>query len=344
MKKIPTYGEIDRVDWEFVYDGADYYSRNDTEIVKFNKKQAKIRQYGWENKKESEEFNRNSFADSDIISIVFQSNQEKREFDKYGEYGLINTIISGLGSVLSEFCIYCDQELEMEDEFHADDKLGATGEWLQICSTCGWWVHSHHSDKTHKFSSGKRTEIFRVAAYGKMKTYELSDSNIPLRELHLWLAKHPTDLSSINPIVFERLIADCFRDTKKYVEVIHIGGVKDQGVDIKLVISEGESILVQVKRRSNLLATESVTTVRELNGVLLRKGFASGMVVSTARKFSKEAINESASDRDSLHRYNVDLLNFSNIFDLLQINPSRRIDDSLASKDYFSDLPMRRKS
>jgi hypothetical protein len=64
----------------------------------------------------------------------------------------------------------------------------------------------------------------------------------------------------------------------------------DGGIDI-FMIKDDVTWLVQVKRRTNS-KPESVETVRLLNGALLREGRFSGMVVTSAESFTKNAVSE----------------------------------------------------
>ncbi|WP_164058582.1 restriction endonuclease, partial [Serratia marcescens] len=65
----------------------------------------------------------------------------------------------------------------------------------------------------------------------------------------------------------------CLKHHYPKADIRLVGGRRDLGIDIFAIAENDEPTIIQVKRRSRLLATEGVSTVRELNGVLFREGF-----------------------------------------------------------------------
>ncbi|MDB6105299.1 MAG: restriction endonuclease [Gammaproteobacteria bacterium] len=73
-------------------------------------------------------------------------------------------------------------------------------------------------------------------------------------------------------------------------DIVHLGKHSgDDGVDIKLVMSDTSSVLVQVKRRCDLTSREGVDTVRKLNGVLVWNNQPRGILVTTAKSYTPGA-------------------------------------------------------
>jgi hypothetical protein len=205
---------------------------------------------------------------------------------------------------------------------------------LHTCSYCTWWkliilhdcaVYNNNSERGERrygWNTGKKglNEDIRhkIVAYGMMKQFEIGAADAHLDELRAWLANHPDHISHVDPFKFEDIIAQSLRDRGVYAEVRKIGGRGDRGIDILLVDQEGEPILVQVKRRQSG-KIETVDSVRALNGVLLREGIPRGMIITTAGRFTKPAVNETNVHREGLFaRYRVDLHSLDYVENLLR--------------------------
>ena len=134
-------------------------------------------------------------------------------------------------------------------------------------------------------------------------------------------------------------MADCFKDVYPDAEVIHVGKCSgDGGIDIKLVTTRKETILVQVKRREDLTSTEGVDAIRSLNGVLMHQNKARGIVVSTAKTFSPAAKREALPVRPRSTRYKVDLLAFDDVVSMLRVgNRANQSAWHAASEQFYVD-------
>ncbi len=242
-------------------------------------------------------------------------------------------------------CIYCASPLTAaltrnlkvyERRVHFREH--SLSEAVRVCQACGWWVFDCHTlEDVSRVSTSSSTYRY----YGKLKAYDVASSDVPIAELKRWLSNHPERVTDTDPFRFEALIADVFGDVYGDVEVVHLGGRKDGGVDLKLVRGDRVEAIVQIKRRANLDRAESVSVVRELNGVLLHQGVNKGIVVTTARRFSPEARKEATSTGASLARYGVELRAFDDIIGML--NLSRRADDEhLLAEITSNHVPHRR--
>lgn len=154
---------------------------------------------------------------------------------------------------------------------------------------------------------------------GLLRTYEIDDIDAPIGSLRAFLARNPEHVCHTNATVFEKLMADCLRAEFAPCEVIHVGQSHDKGIDIKLVNSDKEAFLIQVKRRKNLAHKESVTVVRELNGVLLREGVTKGMVITTASAFTRSAKEEVHIKTVLKDQYQVELRAFNDVRRMLHL-------------------------
>ncbi|WP_315833497.1 restriction endonuclease [Bradyrhizobium prioriisuperbiae] len=240
-------------------------------------------------------------------------------------------------------CYYCQHAMRVIGEatipyryVHIEEDIPngcAVAERGFECPNCGWWALE--AEGQHEYANGgdgdgsDYSNHYRLIC-GVARKFPLSASEVPVAELRRWITKHPDHVALVDPFVFEEIIADCFKDHFPNSQVTRVGGRKDRGIDIHIIHNDDEQILVQIKRRSNLLSTESVTVVRELNGVLFRERIPKGIVVTTAKTFSPAAKEEiaraAAMNRDSSHfeRYDVELFDHQAVIELLNLRSQRR--------------------
>jgi hypothetical protein len=97
-------------------------------------------------------------------------------------------------------------------------------------------------------------------------------------------------------------------------------GSKDRGIDLVLVRTNELPYLVQVKRRSNLERSEGVDVVRLHNGVLFREGIPRGMIVTTAKAFTKSAHSEREVKTGTSEPYELELFARGHIIEWLRLD------------------------
>lgn len=155
------------------------------------------------------------------------------------------------------------------------------GLYVHQCDKCGWWVVQQLFDSAldRNYGCGFQTQAI-------LKGTELGSRTIPTDELAAYLSRHGDNLLHIHHTKMEELVGAVLREHFD-CEVIHCGRTGDGGIDL-LLIRNDALIPVQVKRRVTR-ATEGVSVVRELMGVMLRDGYAEGMVVTSADHFSQQA-------------------------------------------------------
>lgn len=101
-------------------------------------------------------------------------------------------------------------------------------------------------------------------------------------------------------------MADVFKANYENAQITHVGKPDDGGVDIKLVESNNNQWLIQVKRREKLNCAEGVCTIRNLLGTLVLEGQTQGIVVSTADHFTLRA--QQAAQKSKKLGFNIKLI------------------------------------
>lgn len=181
-------------------------------------------------------------------------------------------------------CPYCN--IKVEHIFNAGDPGMDVSIDFDVwdCPKCGWWQYQY------SWVSAWSGEPYLAQAISTLKQFEDNDINLPLEVLRKELIRKGDLLNTIHPKKMEDLAGAILKDFLN-VEVHYCGASHDRGIDLLLLDGEN-TIPVQVKRRSKTDAVESVTTIREMFGVLYRDGYNKATIISTADHFSREAIKE----------------------------------------------------
>ncbi|MEV0769967.1 restriction endonuclease [Nocardia salmonicida] len=169
---------------------------------------------------------------------------------------------------------------------------------LDHCEQCGYW----RLNELQSAGSGERDLLWQdltlTVCSSKLRSFDPKAPEGTLDEVAQWFKRHPSLYHTVSPTYLERLVAKVFQESDDYVDVRHIGGPDDGGVDVLLVESQTRQWLVQVKRRESPTSSESVSTIRNLLGAMVLKKSALGVVVSTADHFTyraREAVANAAS-------------------------------------------------
>ena len=150
-----------------------------------------------------------------------------------------------------------------------------------------------------------------------MYAFDTSNTDEPITVLRQAISNKKINLHDISPKDLEIIVGSVFRDFF-HCNVKHIGGPNDGGIDL-LLLEADAPVAIQVKRRKNAKASESVSVVRELLGSMIVKAIPRGIVVSTAAKFSKPAQNEASSSGVARSGMSIDLYSFDRIYDILKL-------------------------
>jgi restriction system protein len=219
-------------------------------------------------------------------------------------------------------CIYCNSKLSRPIEHEVIVEPGEG--WNEIsflydCLNCGWWYYQNEAMKLG--SNGQYALNNEMSFSGILRKFEISDIEIPLTTLKNEIFKNNSYLYQINPTKFEILVADIFKEFFNCV-VKHVGKSNDGGVDLILVRSETDFI-VQIKRRENPHSTESVSVIRELVGAMVLSGKKNAIFVSTADKYSKQAIESSIKVKAIGVANSFSLIDFKKFVEILNLTHMR---------------------
>ncbi|AEV60116.1 restriction endonuclease [Pseudomonas ogarae] len=200
---------------------------------------------------------------------------------------------------------------------------------IQLCLKCGYWGGIGFREwNSHLHSHPRRGVI------GRYKAIEPIDAQ-STDYLATHLRRYPKELTNISPKRSETFVMDLLSD---YLgcEVKSLGGTKDGGVDGYILKGNKVGTIIQVKWHESTDKAESVKVVREVAGTLLARHVPQGILVSNREKYSEPAKQEAKSisqlSINELGKINLELMDYHNILDMLEITSTKatsdmRIDD-----------------
>ncbi|MBC8433903.1 MAG: restriction endonuclease [Desulfobacterales bacterium] len=177
---------------------------------------------------------------------------------------------------INDSCPFCQARIDIVYELTTDLYDDVSHLIVRSCEGCGWWFSSILSEDEGYYKA-TLTPILR--------SFDVDSVTIPTKTLEIELRKRPKILHSLNPKKFEELVQSVFKDFFE-TDVRLVGRTGDGGID--LIFCDGETpFAVQVKRRQSPDAVENVSLIREFIGAMLLKKYSNGLLVSTAKNFSK---------------------------------------------------------
>ncbi|MBF0417958.1 MAG: restriction endonuclease [Magnetococcales bacterium] len=198
----------------------------------------------------------------------------------------------------------------------------------EICNTCQWWrVVELISDDFWK--SG---HSFGHYTHAVLKTTTIDSASIPLDALEDYLKNNPDKVYNIHYKKMEELACSIIRE-QYMCDVQLCGRSHDGGIDLLMIVGE-EITPIQVKRRMSPSRREGVSVVREMMGVMLRDGYRNAKVITTAEKFTYDAINDVSKLLASGRADTFELIDFGMFMGLLKSRYGNQ------KKSYLDAIPL----
>lgn len=209
--------------------------------------------------------------------------------------------------------------------------------YLWYCRNCRFWqwyyLNDEFADETKEWTGeGCPPNPEQFAYISKLREFGENLPSACSKELAQYLRSKPESLNRYNPTKFEKLVADIFKANYENAEVIHVGKPDDGGIDIKLIESNSQQWLIQVKRRENPNCSEGVNTIRNLLGTLILEDEMRGIVVSTADHFTLRA--QQATQKSKNNGFIVELVDRGVLNKMLEpLLPDRPWIETIKSHD-----------
>jgi len=183
-------------------------------------------------------------------------------------------------------CRFCKSNLQNSTETgnSADSSIEVIT--VRLCPNCGWWDFEEElplekiDEKSYRAKSVHRRAVLRE--------YSVAGSEAPIESLRQYIVRHPHQLPNVSPKQLEKLVGTVFSEFMN-CEAVHVGGPNDKGIDI-ILIDGVRRYVIQVKRRQAMRQAEGVSGIREFLGAMVLNGAVRGLFVSTASRFSPNAV------------------------------------------------------
>jgi len=208
-------------------------------------------------------------------------------------------------------CPYCDGVLKevLKDHYPGwGDDNDTRDSIIDACDGCGWWREAVIFGKYH--SPYNRLPF--VDAYNNPHTRTIL---VPLLDE---IRRYPSILYSMNPKELELATASVLRGIFD-CDVQHVGKSGDGGIDIVVLRSYDDPIVVQVKRRADHNAVEGVCVIRELRGAMVLANSSDGIFVTTADHYSPAAVEASGRIESTSTIQRIRLIDCQAFMDLLRV-------------------------
>jgi hypothetical protein len=166
-----------------------------------------------------------------------------------------------------------------------------------VCKSCGWWLAVEDADQGNNG--------YANAVCGILESFDASSASIPITVLSEELPRQLARIHDVHPRRMQELIGSVLSGVYS-CEVHQVGFSRDGGVDL-LLLTGDESIAVQVKRRESANRAEAVSGIREFLGAAVLRGHRDIMYVTTAPRFSSDAVTAAnlAVERDLVRSFQL---------------------------------------
>ena len=187
--------------------------------------------------------------------------------------------------------------------------------WIQYCGICGWWRIVKQI-----CISAEQWQIWDIffGVTGVLKNLDVRNINLPIDEVSRYLIAKYEDRFSVNPRLFEAVVADVFRSLGYHTHVT--GYSNDGGIDVILQDVNSGLVGVQVKRYKRKIKVEQI---RAFAGALLLAGYPKGVFVTTS-SFQPGAKKSAATYRT--RNYQIELMDSEKFYDALKISRTPLLD------------------
>ena len=196
-------------------------------------------------------------------------------------------IVDRFGSISR--CPYCDAELQqnrIEEPCHSVAMSTYSGAAIGLrCVACNWWCIQRDATEDNDGSDILSHHLSTYEAV--ICRFEEAIWSNALKCAEDELVEYRKGLKSLEPKAVEKVVGRILSQYHR-CEVNHVGRSHDKGIDL-IVVKGDVDIAVQVKHRYLSDKVQGVKPVREFVGAIVGEGFSTGLFVSTAPSFSKDA-------------------------------------------------------
>lgn len=216
-------------------------------------------------------------------------------------------------------CPFCKFDLENSTETGnlADSTIEVIT--VRLCPNCGWWDFEEELPVEKIDAESYRAKSVHRRAV--LREYSVAGSEAPIESLRQYIVRHPDQLPDLNPKQLEKLVGAVFSEFMN-CEAVHVGGPNDKGIDV-ILIDGVRRYVIQVKRRQAQRQAEGVSGIREFLGAMVLDGAVRGLFVSTASRFSPNAVTTTRkAQKLGIIQY-INLVNAQRLIEICKLTASQ---------------------
>jgi len=206
-------------------------------------------------------------------------------------------------SIMSKSCTVCGSQLRVSLISRSKD-CTRTVTIYDVCDNCGFW----------RFRVGDMRGLL-YATIPHIKRFDYEQETLSLSHLSREILANREKIYSMNPTKFEIFVGSILSDFLD-CEVHHVGKSGDDGIDLLALVSESP-LMIQVKRRSRASATEGIDVVKLLFASATGQRGNNGMVVTSARNFTKPAMTWAQSSGIIDTGFKLDLVDINSFMSMI---------------------------
>jgi len=203
----------------------------------------------------------------------------------------------------SKSCPVCEALLRIVEDIATDDRT-STMTLYYACDNCGFWKF-HLNDMV----GNSYTMIPHV------KRFDYEQKVLSLSHLSKEIFTNREKIYSMNPTRFEIFVGSILSDFFD-CEVHHVGKSGDDGIDLLALVSE-VPLMIQVKRHCSAYVTEGIDVVKLLFASTFARGGNNGMVVTSAKNFTKPALTWAQLPRIIDTGFKLDLIDINSLMSMV---------------------------
>jgi len=234
--------------------------------------------------------------------------------------------------IQTKFCPVCNMNLEEIDVSGVPDEDGV-GKVYNICPDCGFW----RCENTNTWCP----PVYEIPF---IKRFDYDSETPSISHLSHEIYNDQLKLYNMNPKKFELYVGSVLSDFFE-CEVRHVGQSGDDGTDLIALIGD-KPLLIQVKRRGTPGRTEGIDVVKLIFASAFARGVSDGMIITSAKKFSKQAFQWIESPKLKEVGFNFTLADFNSLMSMidavLKKNDSQpwELHQTHNQRNMFNNLPV----
>lgn len=179
---------------------------------------------------------------------------------------------------------------------------------IDACPLCGWW----------RESMAYRRYCPPFAKLACIESYNITPFQASIFPLMQSIREKPSRIYSVSPRDLEIMVASILRGVFD-CDVVHTGKSHDGGVDVLLLLSDNDPVIVQVKAHKSATSVEGVSLIRELLGAMVLKDASKGLFFTTADHFSPDAVSASEKLEGASYTQRIELIDCGRLVDMLSL-------------------------